>query len=361
MYRNISLSLLVLMFISGCATKWYHSSILDEDELSKKLVIDEGYCRRISSSASPIPQVAYSDVEPKTSNVFITGNTYSNNSSYSSSYTGNITTYTSPAASFAAGMANGMNIGAAFAASKNQDAIYEGCMIEKGWSKTPVKVENNKNLVNESKQSINESRYELIDLFEDKIYKNSEEEWYADIEELFLVLPQYEESNDLYNALNDEVKRIAADKPSLNGPQILVNAHDNLVKRKVFNPKIIKKDKDYEFLMSSYSEAASGSIAGSIAMGFLNSKGVRDAAPNMKRATFWYKKAAENSDPMGMFLYGRSLFNGYGIQKNRENGYILIQQASQMGEESAKKYILDIESQMTSEELSKFDLIRQHN
>lgn len=42
MYRNISLSLLVLMFISGCATKWYHSSILDEDELSKKLVIDEG-------------------------------------------------------------------------------------------------------------------------------------------------------------------------------------------------------------------------------------------------------------------------------------------------------------------------------
>lgn len=130
------------LLAAGCATGHYENpNLKDPVALARQKAVDEGYCKRVSHGAAPMPQVRYYTPEQQSYAITGTINSYNYNTGHTNStYTAHAAPQTTPAGGFAAGfaqgMANGANLAAAFAADEAQRKIYHGCMMSLGWIDT---------------------------------------------------------------------------------------------------------------------------------------------------------------------------------------------------------------------------------
>ncbi|WP_284454431.1 tetratricopeptide repeat protein [Cupriavidus campinensis] len=293
-----------------------------------------------------MPQVKYNDVSPWSSTAIVQGSTYNaatGNTSYST-YSGQAVSTPSPGAAFAGGIANGMNIGAAFAASRAQERIYKACMYAQGWSDSSRP----KDLPAVPPSSRSQSNA-IVPQTEDvaKIYATPEAAWLADVDEFLTVYPAYR-VQPLYGRLNDLVKRIALEDSlrEATGPQILLAAHDALVQRGQGSAEPEEGTAE-RYVTLLYRDAASNNVAAQNALGTGFLKGWNPLPQAPKRAIFWFQRSALAGNPMGQTGYGVMLFEGKGVESNREQGYHWVSRAASAGDKSAKELLGRLQEQMT--------------
>lgn len=125
----------ILLTACAMSPSYYNPNITDSTALERQRIIDEGYCTQAAAGSVPVPQVRY--YQSGVQNYQITGNIQSYGSdgySTSSNYFGNVNSYQSPGGAFTTGLANGINMGAAIRASRERDAVFQGCMLSLGWT-----------------------------------------------------------------------------------------------------------------------------------------------------------------------------------------------------------------------------------
>lgn len=118
----------VVILMAGCASKpqFSHSTITDQDQAARQMVIDDGACTAAAAGTALVPQIQ------REGSRTITG-TATNQAGETFAVTGT----TKPASGFSSGFANGMNMRAASDAKAAQQKIYNGCMVAKGWTLSP--------------------------------------------------------------------------------------------------------------------------------------------------------------------------------------------------------------------------------
>ncbi|MEQ8260491.1 MAG: hypothetical protein RH947_09345 [Alcanivorax sp.] len=347
-HRSIGIAVVVSV-ATGCATSWHHPAIGDPNMEEKQLAIDEGYCLQAAHGSVPMPQVTYNDPGSPSTQFQLSGRNYNTQTGQTtySNYSGTTTGATSPGAGLAtgmaAGMANGMNMGAAIAAKKARKKAFEGCMYAKGWSDEPSR--NDTSTRSDGTSVMPATDFSLTKL---KIYSSSESQWRAETEEFLMLFPAYRDSQPAYEALNREVIQTAEQSPpEATGPEILLEAHDSLVRRGI--SKAPQSD-DRTFIIQAYRDAIAGSAVDQNALSTSYVKGLNFFPKDYRRALFWARKAALQGDKMALSGCGLMLFFGKGIEADRVNGYKLIA-ASEGGGAGTSELLQDLKQSMTPQEL----------
>lgn len=60
-------------------------------------------------------------------------------------------------------------------------------------------------------------------------------------------------------------------------------------------------------------------------LGNLYESGTLGGQPDYKQAYFWYKKAADEGDPVGLFNYANCFHHGWGVRKNRKKAFSIFE------------------------------------
>lgn len=131
------LAITAVLLLTGCATRYMHTSITDPGQQARQLDIDTGECTMVSSGAVPRPQ-------PRSAPIPIPTTARSSTSQVEGSfsdgtrYTGTVRT-TQQTDYAAQGLAIGQSIGGGGGGviqyQRDRDAIFHGCMVSRGWMK----------------------------------------------------------------------------------------------------------------------------------------------------------------------------------------------------------------------------------
>lgn len=342
--RNILLLVIAASIASGCATTWHHTQITDKEVADRQFDIDDAYCIQASYGSVPMPQVVYNDISPQRSNMALNGSTYdsASGSTTHNTYRGTVTTTPSSGAAFAGGFANGMNLGSAIAAKRARDRIHTACMYAKGWSDQDAPAE--QSAESPAPQASTNAR----PADEIQIYESPKSAWAEDIKEFFHFFTAYLDSEDMYAALDEEVKRIASGDVSASGPQILIAAHDNLVGMGVV-PELEEKDENFPIIFYRGAVAGNPVDQSAVALAFFN--GFDPLPVDKKRALFWARESAKANNSIGQYTYGFFLFTGQGIEPHKVLGHRFAAKAAANGDSQAAEMLRDMEGSMSNEEL----------
>lgn len=343
--RHYGLSgILALAALGGCTT-WHHPQIADKAVADRQFVQDDGYCVRASHGSVPVPQVTYNDVSPWSSTAIVQGSSYNATTGTSySTYSAQAVSTPSPGAAFAGGVANGMNLGAAFAASRAQERIYKACMYAKGWSDSSRPKSPPSGPLSAHSQS---DPIALQTEDAAKIYATPEAAWLADVDEFLTVYPAYR-VQPLYGRLNDLVKRIATEEflREATGPQILIAAHNALVKKGQGSAEP-QEGTEERYVAMLYRDAATNNLAAQNALGMGFLKGWKPLPRAPKRAIYWFQQSALAGNSMGQTGYGVMLFEGDGVASNREQGYQWVNRAASAGDKTAQELLSRLREKMS--------------
>lgn len=126
--------LLFSLFISGCATQYYHPEITDPVFSERQQAMDETYCTQIAAGAYIPPPVRI--YQPSNYDVSGTVTTLGSRGATTSNYSG---TMRSSGGGFASQFNQGANAAAPLAAAIAQARIIGTCMKGFGWTKTQPK------------------------------------------------------------------------------------------------------------------------------------------------------------------------------------------------------------------------------
>ena len=347
-YRSIGVALVVGM-ATGCATNWHHPAIGNPELEERQLAIDEGYCLQAAHGSVPIPQVVYNNPGSPGTQFQMSGRNFNSQTGQTtySNYSGTMGNATSPTAGLAtgmaAGMANGMNMAAAINAKKAREKAFEGCMYAKGWSDKPPR--NETPIATNSTSVTPDSSFSLKEL---QIYPSGQARWRAETEEFLMLFPAYSNSQALYEALDQEVIRIAQQSsPETTDLEILLEAHDNLVSGGIASEP---EGDDRKFIAQVYRDAIAGSAVDQNALSTSYVQGLNFFPTDYSRALFWARKAALQGDKVALSGCGLMLFFGKGIEADRVNGYKLIAASGEEGVGTAE-LLQDLKQSMSPQEL----------
>ena len=126
--------LCLALVLASCATPRFVNPSLSQDQAVQQFPIDKGACLQAAYSI-PTPSFNYAQAAPSSYQTYGNYNAYASGNSLNGSYSQNTYANPIPANSFAAGWANGMQIRAARDARQVQQAVFEGCMAQRGWQR----------------------------------------------------------------------------------------------------------------------------------------------------------------------------------------------------------------------------------
>ena len=132
--------LLTPLLLAGCATTWHSDKFANEQLKEAQLKKDTGYCKGISYGAVPMPAIRVYNPQQQSYNIQGTATGFNSETGYTNyRYSGTATPYAGGfAGGFASGVANGIAIGEAIRAENARKAIFDACMMNLGWSDSPI-------------------------------------------------------------------------------------------------------------------------------------------------------------------------------------------------------------------------------
>lgn len=139
MTRKLLIVISVASALAGCSTTWYNPHFNSDDARNRQLVIDEGYCMRVAAGSVPMPEIR--TYTPSQQSYMVTGNstTFGGNGIQNNYFSGTVTPMNGGFASgFSSGMAQGAALGALIRAQHEREQVIRGCMINLGWTDSPL-------------------------------------------------------------------------------------------------------------------------------------------------------------------------------------------------------------------------------
>lgn len=147
---------------------------------------------------------------------------------------------------------------------------------------------------------------------------------------LFLPLPALSQTEDAdLGQLNpDEMSLDRALQDTVNGKTSMTNCASGYM---------MTKSGQHAMARKVFERCAGAGYTGAMTwMSQLDDNGL-GAPENPDAAADWDKRAAEAGDPVGMFNYGLDLMRGRGTVTDREAGRKLVDRASEMGMQAARR------------------------
>lgn len=110
-------------------------------------------------------------------------------------------------------------------------------------------------------------------------------------------------------------------------------------------PVFVKyKDQGHMSLQEMKEEALRGNVEYQLFVGQLFLLGKSGVPRSNSNAFFWYSKAAENRNPLGLYRTGKMYYRGFGVKKDKARGVELLREAVAAGSKTARSYLRKIES-----------------
>lgn len=118
-------------------------------------------------------------------------------------------------------------------------------------------------------------------------------------------------------------------------------------------PVFVKyKDQGHLSFHDMKEEALRGNVEYQLFVGQLFLLGKSGVPKSNSNAFFWYSKAAENKNPLGLYRAGKMYYRGFGVEKDKDRGLQLLREAVIAGSKTARSYLRKIESKQKAPPLS---------